>query len=279
MSRSHWPVTWARAAALSSRPAGISRWSGAFMPVTLNLTAERKGRQGSPKLAKKDVSKYFANCAHLCVPCVRLFTMAAMQNRIHIGIGGWTYEPWRDNFYPKGLPHAKELEYASRRLTALEVTGTYYSTFKPPTFAKWRDETPDGFVFTLKANRFATNRKLLATAGESIERFVASGIGELKDKLGPILWQFMPTKKFERGDLEAFMKLLPRETAGRPLKHVLDVRHESFACDEYLDLARRHGCATVHTDSDKFPAIADAQGEVAYLRLMRSESACPTGYA
>jgi uncharacterized protein YecE (DUF72 family) len=204
--------------------------------------------------------------------------MRAMQ-RIHIGIGGWTYEPWRDNFYPKGLPHAKELEYASRRLTAIEVNGTYYSTFKPPTFAKWRDETPDGFVFSLKANRFATNRKLLATAGESIDRFVASGIGELKDKLGPIVWQFMPTKKFERDDLEAFMKLLPRETAGRPLRHVLDVRHDSFACDEYLELARRHGCSTVHTDSDKFPAIADEGSELAYLRLMRSEASCPTGYA
>ena len=201
-----------------------------------------------------------------------------MAQRIHIGVGGWTYEPWRDNFYPKGLPQARELEYASRELTAIEVNGTYYSTMKPATFAKWRDETPEGFVFSLKANRFATNRKVLATAGESIERFVASGIAELRDKLGPLVWQFMPTKRFEPGDFAAFLKLLPREAAGRPLRHVLEVRHDSFACDEYLELARAHGCSTVHTDSGKFPNIADAHGELAYLRLMRSESSCPTGY-
>jgi uncharacterized protein YecE (DUF72 family) len=200
------------------------------------------------------------------------------NERIHVGIGGWTYEPWRDNFYPKGLPQHRELEYASRQLTAIEVNGTYYSTFKPPTFAKWRDETPDDFVFSLKANRFATNRTLLATAGESIDRFVASGIAELGAKLGPIVWQLMPTKRFEPQDLEAFMKLLPREASGLPLRHVLDVRHESFACEEYLALARRHGCSTVYTDSDKFPNIADADSELAYLRLMRSEPDCPTGY-
>jgi uncharacterized protein YecE (DUF72 family) len=201
-----------------------------------------------------------------------------MNERIHVGVGGWTYEPWRDNFYPKGLPASRELEYASRKLTAIEVNGTYYSTMKPATFAKWRDETPDGFVFSLKANRFATNRKQLATAGESIERFVASGIAELGDKLGPIVWQFMPTKRFEADDMEAFLKLLPREAGGRELRHVLDVRHESFATEAWLELARRHGCSTVYTDSEKFPAIPDADGELAYLRLMRSEASCPTGY-
>jgi uncharacterized protein YecE (DUF72 family) len=158
------------------------------------------------------------------------------------------------------------------------VNGTYYSTMKPATFAKWRDETPDGFVFTLKANRFATNRKVLATAKEPIERFVASGIAELGGKLGPILWQFMATKRFDPADFEGFLKLLPREAGGRALRHVLDVRHESFACEQYLELARRFGCSTVHTDSDKFPNIADADSELAYLRLMRSEADRPTGY-
>ena len=201
------------------------------------------------------------------------------RTRIRIGVGGWTYEPWRDNFYPKGLPHSRELEYASRQLTAIEVNGTYYSTMKPATFASWRDQAPDGFVFSIKANRFATNRKVLATAGESIARFVGSGIDQLGDKLGPILWQFMPTKRFDAEDFAAFLKLLPREAGGRPLWHVIDARHESFDCMQYLDLARRHGCSTVHTDSDKFPNIIDEQGELAYLRLMRSESACPTGYA
>lgn len=201
-----------------------------------------------------------------------------MNERIHVGIGGWTYEPWRDNFYPKGLPAARELEYASRQLTAIEVNGTYYSTMKPATFARWRDETPDGFVFSLKANRFATHRRELATAGEAIDRFVASGIAQLKNKLGPIVWQFMPTKRFEPEDLAAFMKLLPREADGWPLRHVLDVRHESFAANGYLELAQSHGCSTVYTDSEKFPAISDTNSDLAYLRLMRSEASCPTGY-
>ena len=199
-------------------------------------------------------------------------------SRVRVGVGGWTYEPWRDNFFPKGLPHSQELSYASRQLTAIEVNGTYYSTFKPATFAKWRDETPPGFVFSLKANRFATTRKLLATAGESIERFVGSGIAELGDKLGPIVWQFMPTKRFEPEDFEAFLALLPKQIGGRTLKHVMDVRHESFLSPDYLPLARRYGCATVHTDSDKFPAIADGEGDLAYLRLMRSEAQRTTGY-
>ena len=202
----------------------------------------------------------------------------AALDRIRVGVGGWTFEPWRNNFFPAGLPHSQELAYASRQLTAIEVNGTYYSTFKPPTFAKWRDETPEGFVFSLKANRFATNRKLLATAGESIARFVGSGISELGDKLGPLVWQFMPNKRFEPDDFEGFLALLPKSVDGRPLRHVLDVRHESFLSPEYLALARRYGCATVHTDAEKFPAIADAQNGLAYLRLMRSEAQCETGY-
>jgi uncharacterized protein YecE (DUF72 family) len=211
-----------------------------------------------------------------CVNCGS--TLMSHTQRIRVGIGGWTFEPWRDNFYPAGLPHSKELHHASRQLTSIEINGTYYSTFKPPTFAKWRDETPDGFVFSLKANRFATNRRVLAAAGESILRFTDSGIAELGDKLGPIVWQFMPTKQFEPQDFEAFLALLPKEVEGRPLRHVLDVRHESFATPAFLELARRYGCVPVHTDSPKFPAIADADADFAYLRLMRSEADIPTGY-
>ncbi|MET0207765.1 MAG: DUF72 domain-containing protein, partial [Burkholderiaceae bacterium] len=147
---------------------------------------------------------------------------------IRVGVGGWTYEPWRDNFYPKGLQHAKELRYASRHLTAIEINGTYYSTMKPESFKKWHDEVPDDFMFSLKASRYATNRKLLATAGESIQRFIGSGIVELKDKLGPIVWQFMPTKQFDPEDFEAFLALLPNKEGSRTLQHVMDVRHESF---------------------------------------------------
>jgi uncharacterized protein YecE (DUF72 family) len=201
------------------------------------------------------------------------------RHGIRVGIGGWTFEPWRNNFYPKGLPQQRELHFASRQLSAIEVNGTYYSTFKPATFARWRDETPDDFVFSLKANRFATNRKVLATAGESITRFVESGISELASKLGPIVWQFMPTKVFEPDDFEAFLSLLPQSVNEVALRHVLDVRHESFNTQDYLALAHRYRCVTVHTDAEKFPSITDADGNFAYLRLMRSQSDVATGYA
>ena len=198
--------------------------------------------------------------------------------RIRVGIGGWTYAPWRNNFYPPGLPQHQELAWASQRLSAIEVNGTFYSTFKPHTFAKWRDETPDDFVFSLKATRYATHRKVLATAGESITRFVESGISELGRKLGPLVWQFMPTQPFDAGDFEAFLALLPVSVNGCRLRHVLDVRHASFACADYLALAHRYGCVTVHTDAETFPSMADARGDFSYLRLMRSGADVPTGY-
>ena len=201
-----------------------------------------------------------------------------MTQRIHVGIGGWTFEPWRNNFYPPGLAHSRELQYASRQLTAIEVNGTFYSTFKPATFAKWRDETPEGFVFSLKAHRFTTHRRVLAEAGEGVTRFINSGLAELGDKLGPLLWQLMPAKAFVAEDVDAFLRLLPREVQGRPLRHVLDVRHPSFATEEYLDLLQRHGCTTVYTDAPKFPSIPHARSELAYLRLMRSGADCATGY-
>lgn len=198
---------------------------------------------------------------------------------IRVGIGGWTYAPWRGTFFPEGLPHARELEYASQRLTAIEINGTYYSTQKPATFAKWRDETPDGFVFSLKASRYATNRRELAGAKDSILRFVNSGIAELGPKLGPVVWQFAPTKTFNAEDFGAFLALLPDEVDGLPLRHVLDVRHPSFACEEYLDLARRHHAATVYTDSEDFPSIADRTANFVYARLMRASTAFKAGYA
>ncbi|MFY3385322.1 DUF72 domain-containing protein [Paracidovorax sp. MALMAid1276] len=204
--------------------------------------------------------------------------VALCNSLIRVGIGGWTFEPWRSNFYPAGLSHSKELHHASRQLTAIEVNGTYYSTFKPPTFAKWHAETPEGFLFSLKAHRFATHRRVLADAGDAIARFVDSGISELKDKLGPIVWQFMPTKAFDPDDFEAFLALLPREVDGLRLRHALDVRHPSFATPAFVALARRHGCVPVCTDSEKFPAIADAEADFAYLRLMRSQADVPTGY-
>lgn len=199
---------------------------------------------------------------------------------IRVGVGGWTYAPWRGGaFYPEGLPHARELAYASRQLTAIEINGTYYSSQKPATFAKWRDETPDGFVFSLKASRYATNRRELAGAGESIQRFVHGGIAELGPKLGPIVWQFAPTKVFNPDDFGAFLALLPDTVDGLPLRHVLDVRHPSFACAQYLELARRHGAATVYTDSEDYPSLADRTGAFVYARLMRASTAFKAGYA
>jgi uncharacterized protein YecE (DUF72 family) len=210
---------------------------------------------------------------------VSSFSEAQASPRIRVGVGGWTYAPWRDNFFPAGLPQSQELAYASRQLSAIEVNGTYYSTMKPASFKKWHDETPADFVFSLKASRYATNRRVLAEAGESITRFVQSGISELGAKLGPIVWQFMPGKVFEAGDFEAFLALLPQQLDGLALRHVVDVRHESFMGPDFLALARRYKVATVFTDAEKFPSFADLTGDFVYARLMQSEAALATGYA
>lgn len=203
---------------------------------------------------------------------------AAAGNSIRVGIGGWTYAPWRDNFYPAKLVQRRELEYASQHVTTIEVNGTYYSAQKPATYAKWRAETQNGFIFSLKAPRYTTDRKVLAHAGKSIKAFVNGGIAELGDRLGPINWQFPAHKSFEPDDFAAFLDLLPRSLDGRDLRHVLEVRHESFLCTQFVDLARRHRVATVLTDSLTYPSFADVTGDFMYLRLMRSESSIATGY-
>ncbi|CAG9183735.1 hypothetical protein LMG23992_05067 [Cupriavidus laharis] len=197
---------------------------------------------------------------------------------IRVGIGGWTYAPWRDNFYPAGLAQTRELEYASRHLTAIEINSTYHGTQKRTSFAKWRDETPDDFVFSVKASRFATNRRVLAESGESIARFIDSGIAELGPKLGPLVWQFAPTKPFDAEDFEAFLQLLPDSVEGVKLRHVLEVRHDSFMSPEYLKLARKYKAATVYTDSPKFPSMADLTTDFVYARLMDSSEKLATGY-
>ncbi|HEY0749303.1 MAG TPA: DUF72 domain-containing protein [Steroidobacteraceae bacterium] len=197
---------------------------------------------------------------------------------IRIGIGGWTYEPWRGLFYPSDLAQKRELEYASRQLTSIEINGTYYGSQKPASFAKWHDETPDNFVFSLKAPRYAMNRKVLAEAGTSITRFFASGVTELKNKLGPINWQFLPTKKFEPADFESFLKLLPREAAGRELRHVVEVRHESFRTPDFLALARAYGVGIVIAGDSAYPQIADLTAPFIYARIMGTKSAEESGY-
>jgi uncharacterized protein YecE (DUF72 family) len=200
-------------------------------------------------------------------------------SRIRVGIGGWTFEPWRGSFYPAELTQKRELEYASGQLTSIEVNGTYYGSQKPETFAKWHDETPDDFIFSLKGPRFATNRRVLAEAGESIERFLGSGLSELKAKLGPINWQFMATKRFDPADFEAFLKLLPATLDGRALRHAVEVRHDSFKTPEFVALARRYEVAVVLAGDSEFPQIADVTAPFVYARIMGTVETEKSGYS
>ncbi len=201
------------------------------------------------------------------------------KSSVRIGIGGWDFDPWRATFYPSDVPKKNQLAYASRQVTAIEVNATYYRTQSATSFARWRDETPDDFVFAVKASRFATNRRVLAEAGPSVDLFLGSGLVELGPKLGPILWQFMPTKKFDPDDFEAFLKLLPAKLGSHRLRHALDVRHESFRCEAFVALARKYGVAIVCSDSDDYPLIGDSTADFSYARLMRARADLPTGYA
>ena len=200
------------------------------------------------------------------------------EGKIFVGIGGWTYEPWRGLFYPDDLTQRRELEYASRKVTSIEINGNYYSSFKPETWAKWHEQTPDGFMFSVKASRYCTNRKQLAVAGESIERFVGQGIAELGDRLGPINWQFMATKKFDPEDVEAFLKLLPKKAGKVPLRHAIEARHESFQDKRFYDLARKHKVAIIFAHDEAFPAIEEPTADFTYARLMQSQDDEKTGY-
>ena len=197
---------------------------------------------------------------------------------IRTGIGGWTFDPWEGTFYPEKLAKKRQLEFASRELTAIEVNGTYYGSQKPETFAKWASEVPDGFILSLKASRYSTNRKVLAEGGESVERFLNQGITELGDHLGPILWQFAPTKKFEAEDFEGFLKLLPETLDGLKLRHALEVRHDSFKVPEFAALARKYGAAVVYAHHADYPEIADVTGDFVYARLQKGSDDVETCY-
>lgn len=203
----------------------------------------------------------------------------AKQGEIRVGIGGWTFEPWRGEFYPKGLAQARELEYASRHLTAIEINGTFYRTQTPATFVKWKKETPDGFVFSVKGPRYAVNRRVLSEAGESIKWFFDSGVLELGDRLGPILWQFAPTKKFDEVDFGKFLELLPQQMDGRKLRHVVEVRHDSFCTPAFIALLRTFGIPPVYAEHTKYPAIADAVGDFVYARLQKGDDKIKTAYS
>src|SRR4051812_44234498 len=197
---------------------------------------------------------------------------------IRVGIGGWVFAPWRGTFYPKGLPQARELAHASSKITSIEINATFYRAQKPDSFRKWAGETPDDFVFSLKGPQFASNRRVLAEAGPSIERFFESGVLELKSKLGPIFWQMAPTKTFEPEDFEAFLALLPRQMGGQTIRHAVEVRHKSFVTPEFLTLLRKFSVAPVLVESEKHPLIADVTSDFVYARLQRTREDVPTGY-
>ena len=204
--------------------------------------------------------------------------MKTKFGQIRVGIGGWSFEPWRGVFYPKGLPQAKELAYASAHLTSIEINSTFYGSQKPETFRKWARETPADFVFSVKGSRFVTNRRVLAEAGDSIKRFLESGVLELGDKLGPFLWQFAPTKKFDPADFEAFLELLPAKLDGRRLRHAVEVRHESFRAPSFVALLRKFAIPVVYSEHQTYPEIADTTGDFVYARLQKGKDSIPTAY-
>ena len=201
-----------------------------------------------------------------------------MGGRIRVGIGGWTYEPWRGVFYPPKLPHARELAYAAERLGAIEINGTFYRLQSPDSWSKWGDAAPAGFTFAVKASRYCTNRKLLGEAGDSVDKFVGQGLTRLGDKLGPILWQLAATKAFDADDIAAFLKLLPPERDGVRLRHAIEPRHESFRDARFVDLARQAGVAIVFADSERYPCIPDVTADFVYARLQAAQEPIETGY-
>ena len=200
------------------------------------------------------------------------------EPRIRVGIGGWTYAPWRDNFYPVKWPQARELEYASRQLGVIEINATFYGRQKPKSWETWAQTVPDDFQFAIKGSRFCVMRSRLCEGAEGIGNFFAQGFSVLGPKLGPILWQFAPRRKFDRDDIAGFINLLPTELDGVKLRHAIEPRHESFRDDEFFDLCRARNIAVVLEDSDEYPTIEADTADFAYARLQRMNEDVPTGY-
>jgi len=200
------------------------------------------------------------------------------EGQIRIGIGGWSYPPWRGVFYPDKLPQAKELEYASSALTAIEINATFYGRQKPKSWENWEKVAPDGFQFAVKGSRFCVTRSRLCEGAEGIGNFFAQGFAALGPKLGPILWQFAPRRKFDRDDIAGFIDLLPSELDGIKLRHAIEPRHESFRDEKFFDLCRARNIAVVLEDSDEYPTIEADTADFAYARLQRMREEVPTGY-
>jgi len=200
------------------------------------------------------------------------------SGRIRVGIGGWSYAPWRGVFYPKGLKQADELSYATSKLTSIEINATHYRLQSPKSFRIWGATAPDGFVFSVKGPRLVTQQKVLAETGNFITRFFRSGLAELGDRLGPILWQFAPFKRFDEDDFAKFLDLLPHELDGQELNQVVEVRHASFAIPRFAELARDAGVTIAYVDAEGWPNIADLTGDVVYARLQRGDDALAAAY-
>ena len=200
------------------------------------------------------------------------------ETAIRVGIGGWTYEPWRGTFYPDDLPQKRELEYAAQALTAIEINATFYGRQSPKSWENWAATVPEGFQFAVKGSRFIVTRPKLADAGEGIDNFFAQGLTALGPKLGPILWQFAPRRQFNREDIAGFLKLLPNRLEGIDLRHAIEPRHESFRDDRFLDICRDHNAAVVFEDHDEYPRIEADTANFIYARLQRMQEDIPTGY-
>ena len=228
---------------------------------------------------------------------------ASPRGRVRIGISGWRYPPWRGVFYPEDLVQRRELEYASGIFSTIEINGTFYSLQRPESFRHWREQTPDGFVFAVKGNRYITHRLRLANAEQALANFFSSGLLALGEKLGPILWQLPPTLRYDEELIERFLTCLPRDTeraaalarrretsrmAGRstwaideprPLRHAMEVRHESFRKPGFIDLLRRHNVALVVADTaGKWPLMEDVTADFMYLRLHGDKEIYASGY-
>ena len=232
----------------------------------------------------------------------RQSTANAKPGEIRVGISGWRYPPWRGVFYPAGLPQRRELEYASRHVSTIEINGSFYSLQRPEYYAQWHDETPDGFIFSVKGPRFVTHMLKLRNCEQAVANFFASGIANLRDKLGPILWQLPPTFRFDGDVLGRFLASLPRDTDQamalarrrnekvkgrarlafgpcRPLRHALEIRHETFVDEAFVDLLRRQEVALVVADTaGKWPYAEDLTADFVYARLHGDEVLYVSGY-
>jgi uncharacterized protein YecE (DUF72 family) len=226
---------------------------------------------------------------------------SSRAGRVRIGISGWRYAGWRGSFYPKGLRQRDELAYASRHFDTIEINGTHYSLQRPESFARWRDETPEDFVFAVKGSRFITHMKQLRGVETPLANFFASGVLRLEEKLGPFLWQFSPRFRFDAERFDRFLTLLPRDSTAaaalaehhdhrltgrawtkterrRRLRHAVEIRHPSFLDPTFVRLLRRHNVALVFADAVDWPYAEDVTADFLYLRLHGSEELYVSGY-